>query len=132
MKPFSYGFSEQFDDSYVTSHDGSNSKLVPVQIKDSESLIILAQAILEGSNTSHPLRAIYRFMEDSAFRYQEDNTVNDEKKYDLENYNGKGVDTVAFKSCVKVGSSGVLKITGKTEEEIMQEFEKCYQTDDQG
>lgn len=119
LKPFTYGFSEQFDDTYLASNE--NTKLVPVQLKDSESLIILAGAILEGANVKTPLTAIFEFMEKSAFGNKEDVS-----QHILDNYTGMGVDTVLFKSVAKVGGSGVLDIAGKTYEEAKAILEQCF------
>lgn len=122
LKPFVYGMSEQFEDGVIRS--AANTKLVPIQLKDSESLLFLAGAILEGANKlqrsskQNPLLALYNFMEESHFGKGNEHT--------LENYNGIGIDSVVFKSCVKVGASGVLNIAGKTYDEVMEELEKCY------
>lgn len=68
---------------------------VGVQNKNSEYLLIMADAILQGQETGRPnlLRAIYRVMEDSI---KDDNT--------------KGIDTVQFESTVKAGLMGRLDL----------------------
>ena len=68
---------------------------VPFQAKNSEYLLIMADAILKGEHTSRPnlLRAIYRVMEDSAKRNPT-----------------KGIDTIQFESAIKSGLQGALDI----------------------
>lgn len=70
-----------------------------VQNKNSEYLLILADAILQGENTGRPnlLRAIYEVMEESHF---------DAKG----NYRADGIDTVQFESTVKTGLMGAMDI----------------------
>ena len=73
--------------------DAPLSKLkIPVQYKNSEYLLIMADAILQGEETSKPnlLRAIFEVMEESHF---------DENG----NYKTDGIDTVQFESAVKSG-----------------------------
>ena len=64
---------------------------VPVQNKNSEYLLIMADAILQGENTGQPnlLRAIYEVMEESAKASPT-----------------KGIDTIQFESTVKSGLMG--------------------------
>ena len=61
---------------------------VPVQFKNSEYLLIMADAILQGEDTGKPnlLRAIYEVMEESA-----------------ENNPTRGIDTIQFESTCKSG-----------------------------
>lgn len=68
---------------------------VPFQAKNSEYLLIMADAILQGENLSRPnlLRAVYRVMEES------------EKLNPT-----KGIDTVQFESAIKSGFQGKLDI----------------------
>lgn len=116
LKPFVYGFSEQFDDTNIASDEGT--KLVPIQLKDSESLIILAGAIMEGAKVDSPLRAVFEIMEESAFGRKKDHSLN--------NYTGQGIDSIVFKSAVKVGGSGVLHIAGKSYAEAKKELQKVF------
>lgn len=70
---------------------------VPFQVKNSEYLILLADAIISGNKnakTPNYLKAIYEFMEES---------------YDKMGPK-KGIDTIEFASCVKVGCSGVINL----------------------
>ena len=64
---------------------------MPVQNKNSEYLLIMADAILQGENTGQPnlLRAIYEVMEESAKASPT-----------------KGIDTIQFESTVKSGLMG--------------------------
>ena len=88
LKPFVY--------SQITKPTGlENGPLkslkMPVQNKNSEYLLIMADAILQGENTGQPnlLRAIYEVMEESA-----------------KSSPTKGIDTVQFESTVKSGLMG--------------------------
>ena len=68
---------------------------VPVQFKNSEYLLIMADAILQGEDTGKPnlLRAVYEVMEESA---EGDIT--------------KGIDTIQFESTCKSGLTGAVNI----------------------
>ena len=88
LKPFVY--------SQITKPTGlENGPLkslkVPIQNKNSEYLLIMADAILQGENTGQPnlLRAIYEVMEESA-----------------KSSPTKGIDTIQFESTVKSGLMG--------------------------
>ena len=88
LKPFVY--------SQITKPTGlENGPLkslkMPVQNKNSEYLLIMADAILQGENTGQPnlLRAIYEVMEESA-----------------KSSPTKGIDTIQFESTVKSGLMG--------------------------
>ena len=90
LKPFVYGQIEKPSiDNDRTSIAKPLSKLkVPVQFKNSEYLLIMADAILQGENTGKPnlLRAVYEVMEESA-----------------EKHPGRGIDTIQFESTCKSG-----------------------------
>lgn len=92
LKPFVYSQIEK--DSGVPEAPLSKLK-VPVQNKNSEYLLIMADAILQNENTGRPnlLRAIYEVMEES--HYDENS-----------NYKTDGIDTVQFESTVKSGLMG--------------------------
>lgn len=88
LKPFVY--------SQITKPTGLEkgplkSLKMPVQNKNSEYLLIMADAILQGENTGQPnlLRAIYEVMEESAKASPT-----------------KGIDTIQFESTVKSGLMG--------------------------
>lgn len=69
---------------------------VPFQAKNSEYLLIMADAILKGESTSKPnmLRAIYQVMEDS------------EKEHPT-----MGIDTIQFESTIKAGLQGKIDLS---------------------
>lgn len=92
LKPFVYS---QINKSSNTEEAPLSTLKVPVQNKNSEYLLILADAILQGEDTGRPnlLRAIYEVMEESA-----------------EGNNIKGIDTVQFESTVKSGLMGPINI----------------------
>ena len=88
---------------------------VPFQAKNSEYLLIMADALLRNEETTRPnlLKAIYDIMEDSAF----DGRERDEKTGDIiegkeGTYNGKGIDTVQFESSIKSGLQGKMALDG--------------------
>ena len=97
LKPFVYSQIEK-----STGVDGAPMRNLKmgVQNKNSEYLLIMADAMLQGENTGKPniLRAIYNVMESS--HYDE---VTGEYKRD-------GIDTVQFVSAVKAGETGVLSL----------------------
>jgi exodeoxyribonuclease-5 len=74
----------------------------PFQAKNSEVLLVMADALLKNEKTSRPniLRAISNIMEDSAYDGRErDLTTGKITKQGT--YNGKGIDTVQFESAIK-------------------------------
>jgi hypothetical protein len=96
LKPFVY--SQITKEAGVESAPLSTLK-VPVQYKNSEYLLIMADAILQGENTGKPnlLRAIFEVMEES--HYDKDG-----------NYRTNGIDTVQFESTVKSGLMGKISL----------------------
>ena len=109
MKPFVYSQIRKPSGSQIMT----NLK-VPVQNKNSEYLLILADAIMRGGNKVNKLSAIYDFMEDSAYdgRVTEfDENTNTYKVLKEGTYNGKGIDTVQFISAVNSGALGAVDIT---------------------
>ena len=102
LKPFVY--------SQITKDAGVkgtplNSLKVPVQFKNSEYLLIMADAILQNENTGRPnlLRAIFNVMEES--HYDKDG-----------NYKTDGIDTVQFESTVKSGLMGKINLNDLVED----------------
>lgn len=89
-----------------------------VQNKNSEYLLIMADALMRGSGLDSTLSAIYDIMEKS----QDDNPT-------------KGIDTIQFESTVKDGLTGVISLDKdngerKSKDEIEKEFfEKMYNAD---
>ena len=92
LKPFVYSQIKK------TSGASTMSELkVPVQNKNSEYLLLIADAIMRSGKQANKLQAIFDFMEESAY----DNGV----------YNGKGIDTVQFISAVNSGGMGAIDIS---------------------
>ena len=92
LKPFVYSHLQKnmgVDNAPITSMP------VPFQAKNAEYLLIMADAILRGEETSRPnlLRAVYNVMEDSERRNPT-----------------KGIDTVQFESAIKSGLQGRINI----------------------
>lgn len=96
LKPFVYS---QIEKSSGVANAPLDKFKVPVQNKNSEYLLIMADAILQNENTGRPnlLRAIYEVMEES--HYDEDG-----------NYKTDGIDTVQFESTVKSGLMGRINL----------------------
>lgn len=96
LKPFVYS---QIEKSSGVAKAPLDKFRVPVQNKNSEYLLIMADAILQNENTGRPnlLRAIYEVMEES--HYDEDG-----------NYKTDGIDTVQFESTVKSGLMGRINL----------------------
>ena len=96
LKPFVYS---QIEKSSNVPNAPLDRLKVPVQNKNSEYLLIMADAILQNENTGRPnlLRAIYEVMEES--HYDEDG-----------NYKTDGIDTVQFESTVKSGLMGRINL----------------------
>ena len=87
--------------------DSMKTLRVPVQNKNSEYLLFLADAIMRGNNQNNKLIAIFDFMEDSAY----DGRVSKNGKVIKEGvYNGRGIDTVQFESAVNSGSMGAIDL----------------------
>lgn len=103
---------------------------VPVQNKNSEYVLVMADAVLRYAGMPNKLQAIYDFMEES--QHNADGTLN-----------GQGIDTIQFMSAVNMGCSGVIDLNDtvdkngevthyKTEEEIKEELGKAYEWDEEG
>lgn len=88
LKPFVYS---QIEKPTYLEKGPLKSLKMPVHNKNSEYLLIMADAILQGENTGQPnlLRAIYEVMEESAKASPT-----------------KGIDTIQFESTVKSGLMG--------------------------
>lgn len=103
FKPFVYGNSVE-----STGVDGPMTKMrVPVQNKNAECLLVMADAILAGEETGKPnlLRALFRVMEDSHFDRE------------TGEYKRDGIDTVNFESAVKSGAQGRIDTQAYSEDE---------------
>lgn len=98
FKPFVYGNGIE-----ETGVNGPMTKMrVPVQNKNAECLLVMADAILAGEETGRPnlLRALFEVMEGSHFE-----TVEKDGKM-VKVYKTDGIDTVNFESAVKSGAQG--------------------------
>lgn len=96
LKPFVYS---QIEKSSGVSEAPIETFKIPIQFKNSEYLLIMADALLSRENTGKPnlLRAIYEVMENSHF---------DENG----NYKTDGIDTIQFESTTKSGLSGKIEL----------------------
>lgn len=119
LKPFVYS---------QIAKPGHNSILpelkVSVQNKNSEFVLVIADALMRRTGIPNKLKAIYDFME--ASQHNENGELN-----------GEGIDTVQFMSAVNAGCLGVIDLNDevdengnvthyKTEEEIKKELSKVY------
>lgn len=102
--------SKPFVTSDVAKYSGSTTMAIrktPLQDKNSEYLIILAEALARGSGQKSKLVAICDFMEATAY----DSVTKDEKGNKVySGYNRHGIDTTHFGSVGKVGLTGVIDI----------------------
>lgn len=96
FKPFLYGNS--IEDTGVVGEGAMTKMRVPVQNKNAECLLVMADAILAGEDTGKPnlLRALFQVMEDSHYE-----NIGGERVYKVD-----GIDTVNFESAVKSGAQG--------------------------
>lgn len=108
MKPFVY--------SQIRKPGGSSTLSeikVPIQNKNSEYLLLLADALMRGGKKQSKLAAIFDFMEESAYDGRKTSFNPKTNTYEVieeGTYNGIGIDTVQFNSAVKSGESGVIDI----------------------
>lgn len=86
-----------------TKNSTMNNLKVPIYYKNSEYLLIMADAILRGENTGKPnlLRALFDVMEESHFT-----TDKNGKRV----YKTDGIDTIIFESGVKSGLGGQVSL----------------------
>lgn len=110
MKPFVY--------SQIRKPGGSSTLSeikVPIQNKNSEYLLLLADALMRGGKKQSKLAAIFDFMEESAYDGRKTSFNPKTNTYEVieeGTYNGIGIDTAQFNSAVKSGESGVIDING--------------------
>lgn len=112
LKPFVYSQIKK-----TTGVDTMSEIRVPVQNKNSEYMLLLADAIMRGGKKKNTLSAIFDFMENSA------RDGRDVKNGKPGVYNGIGIDTVQFESAVKSGLMGVIDINDKSYDEIIDTLE---------
>ena len=116
LKPFVF--------TYVMKNRSSEKRpvvRVPMQFKNSEYLILLSDAIVRGARSSgkavdNQLTAIFDVMEDSCYNG---------KEHSLDTYNGVGIDTIQFVSCVKTGATGAIDISNQTPKEIRKTLKEA-------
>lgn len=112
LKPFIY---TQLD--RTTGSDVMSEIKVPMQVKDSEYMLLLADALIRGGKRQNKLTALFDFMEDSAY----DGRISSEGKViNPGTYNGKGIDTIAFVSTSKFGAAKVVDISDRAVEEYRE------------
>ena len=101
FKPFVYG--NGIESTGVNAEGAMTKMRVPVQNKNAECLLVMADAILAGEETGKPnlLRALFQVMEDSHY-----DTVRNEDGTITRTYKQDGIDTVNFESAVKSGAQG--------------------------
>lgn len=112
-------------------------ELVPIQIKNSEAMILLHGAIMEGLgvDNNNPVSVLFEVMEASAYGDGVTNLKHlfNEEKQDEHNdatYNGRGIDTIVFESAVKNGLYKSLDLNGKNREEMLDELSAILDGDD--
>lgn len=100
-KPF--GYSQIEKPSGISEEYAMNLIKDPIQYKNSEYLLIMADAITRGEDTGMPnlLKTLYDVMEESHYTTDKDgNRV----------YSTKGIDTIMFNSAVKSGETGSIAL----------------------
>ena len=120
LKPFVYGHLHKKTGVQKAPIQEMN---VPFQAKNSEYLLLMADALIQGEKTERPniLRAIYDVMEESEQLFPT-----------------KGIDTVQFKSAIKSGAQGIIHLSDFTENPAGEEMartalrEQMYIKDDNG
>lgn len=118
--------------------DGNfGDELVPIQIKNSEAMILLHGAIMEGLevDNNNPVSVLFEVMEASAYG---DGVTNLKHLFNGESqdehsdatYNGRGIDTIVFESAVKNGLYKPLDLNGKDREGMLEELSAILDEDD--
>ena len=104
LKPFIYSQMGK-----TTGSDIMTEIKVPMQVKDSEYMLLLADALMRGGGKQSKLTALFDFMEDTAYdgRISQDGKIVNGQEG---TYNRVGIDTIAFVSTSKFGSAGVVDI----------------------
>ena len=109
LKPFVYSNQLRKDMGIDTAP--IQTMACPFQAKNSEYLLIMADALLRNEETSRPniLKALTDIMEDSAFDGRERDANGTITKQGT--YNGKGIDTIQFESAIKSSLQGAIDIS---------------------
>lgn len=90
---------------------------VGVQNKNSEYMLLIADALMRGNGMKSTLGAIFDFMEQSHLERDENG------KPIKGTYRQDGIDTIQFESAVKVGLMGVIDINDKSYSEVIRILE---------
>ena len=109
LKPFVY--SNQLRKDMGVDTAPIHTMACPFQAKNSEYLLIMADALLKNEKTSRPniLKTLTDIMEDSAFDGRERDANGTIIKQGT--YNGKGIDTIQFESAIKSSLQGAIDIS---------------------
>nr|DAW35365.1 MAG TPA: ATP dependent DNA helicase [Caudoviricetes sp.] len=109
LKPFMY--SNQLRKNMGVDTAPIQTMACPFQAKNSEYLLVMADALLRNEKTSRPnlLKALTDIMEDSAFDGRERDANGNITKQGT--YNGKGIDTIQFESAIKSSLQGAIDIS---------------------
>lgn len=115
LKPFVY--SNQLKKDMSVEGAPIQTMACPFQAKNSEYLLIMADALMREHDTSRPnlLKAITDVMEDSAFDGRTRNEDGSIKNYGT--YNGRGIDTIQFESAIKSSLQGAINIFDNANDE---------------
>ena len=119
LKPFVYAQIEK------NGHTDYMPKLkVGVQNKNSEYLLVIADALMRSQGIDSKLSAIYDIMEESQ------GLTKDEHGHWSGTPNARGIDTIQFESAVKAGLTGIFDINNLNKAEIKDLFNsKMYNQD---
>lgn len=115
LKPFVY--SNQLKKDMSVEGAPIQTMACPFQAKNSEYLLIMADALMREHDTSRPnlLKAITDVMEDSAFDGRTRNEDGSIENYGT--YNGRGIDTIQFESAIKSSLQGAINIFDNANDE---------------
>lgn len=115
LKPFVY--SNQLKKDMGVEGAPIQTMACPFQAKNSEYLLIMADALMREHDTSRPnlLKAIADVMEDSAFDGRTRNEDGSIENYGT--YNGRGIDTIQSESAIKSSLQGAINIFDNANDE---------------
>lgn len=116
-KPFQY--SQIFKKAKVSGNGVLDNIKVGVQYKNSEYVLVMADALLRGQGETTELTEIFDFLEST-------------HKNTDGSYRQDGIDTIQFESCVKTGGMGVIDIFNSKEGSIKEILEKYTNKDSDG
>ena len=132
QKPVNVGFQT------ISVNEGEglfNSIKIPMYIKDSETCILLADALVRGSGENSILTAIYNVMEMSAYDDATIEDVTDNKGRtthravtDFNKYNGKGIDNFTMVSCLKRGETNSIDLSKESIDRFIENSGRNFNT----